>query len=181
MVITGNDTSKKPKWRFDWILRFSLRFVTALLPLIAAMGMANLIYVLKYAGLVGFGVCFLFPTVLQLTSTFVCIKRFSSTNVQLSLANHSTAIDEALPHNASELINDKNEKPDSNSEETSQEKSPLLKENPAKRLLYMTPYSNVVLSHPIFVGIIGVIEACLFILSLVGLFIQPLKLVCDLI
>lgn len=185
-VITGNDTSKKPKWRYDWILRFSLRFFAALLPLLAAFGMANLIYVLKYAGLVGFGVCFLFPTVLQLRSTFICIKRFSITNIQLSLTNNnnSTSIKESEVENSSESINDKNVKPESKSEDTagkmSQEKAPLLEEEPKnKSHLYMTPYSNKVLSHPIFVGIMGTIQVCLFILSFVGLFVQPHKLRCE--
>ena len=185
-VITGNDTSKKPKWRYDWILRFSLRFTAALLPLLAAFGMANLIYVLKYAGLVGFGVCFLYPTVLQLRSTFVCIKRFSITNVQLSLtnSNNSASIKESEVDNSSELINGKNIKPESKGEDTagkmSREKAPLLEEEPQnKHHLYMTPYSNKVLSHPIFVGIMGAIQVCLFIISFVGLFIQPHKLRCE--
>lgn len=188
-VITGNDTSKKPKWRYDWILRFSLRFVAALLPLLAAFGIANLIYVLKYAGLVGFGVCFLYPTVLQLRSTFVCIKRFSITNVQLSLTNNndtaSKSKGESKTADSSELINDKDAKPESKGEEDStkkisQERAPLLEEEPRnKRDLYMTPYSNKVLSHPVFVGIVAAIEVCLFILSLVGLFVQPHKLRCE--
>ncbi len=189
-VITGNDTSKQPKWKYDWILRFSLRFVAAFLPLIAAFGIANLIYVLKYAGLVGFGVCFLYPTVLQLRSTFICIKRFSITNVQLSLTNSNSSTTsksktELKTGDSSELINDKDAKPESRGEEDttrkmSQEKAPLLEEEPKnKRHLYMTPYSNRVLSHPVFVGIVAAVEVCLFILSLVGLFIQPQKLRCE--
>jgi hypothetical protein len=189
-VITGNDTSKQPKWKYDWILRFSLRFVAALLPLIAAFGIANLIYVLKYAGLVGFGVCFLYPTVLQLRSTFICIKKFSITSVQLSLTNSNSSTTskskaELKTGDSSELINDKDAKPESRGEEDttrkmSQEKAPLLEEEPKnKRHLYMTPYSNRVLSHPVFVGIIAAVEVCLFILSLVGLFVQPQKLRCE--
>lgn len=185
-VITGNDTSKNHKWKYDWILRFSLRFIAALLPLLAAFGMANLIYVLKYAGLVGFGVCFLYPTVLQLRSAFVCIKRFSIINVQLNLTNngHSTGTTKEEVENTSELTNDKNIKSESNGEEgtgkMTQEKAPLLEEEPkSKRQLYMTPYSNRVLSHPIFVGIMGAIEVCLFILSFAGLFVQPQKLRCE--
>ena len=188
-VITGNDTSKTPKWRYDWILRFSLRFIAALLPLLAAFGIANLIYVLKYAGLVGFGVCFLYPTVLQMRSTFVCIKRFSITNVQLSLTKTndtaSKSKGESKTTDSSESINDKNAKPESKGEEDStrkmsQERAPLLEEEPRnKRDLYMTPYSNKVLSHPVFVGIVAAIEVCLFILSLVGLFVQPHKLRCE--
>lgn len=186
-VITGNDTSKKPKWRYDWILRFSLRFVAALLPLIAAFGTANLIYVLKYAGLVGFGVCFLFPTVLQLRSTFVCIKRFGVTTMQLSLTNSnniSKTDSESETGKSPEMANGKNVKPESNGVDTngemSREKAPLLEEDPRnKRHLYMTPYSNRVLSHPVFVGIMGAVEVCLFILSFVGLFVQPHKLRCE--
>ena len=183
-VITGNDTTKNHKWKYDGVLQFSLRFVAALLPLLAAFGIANLIYVLKYAGLVGFGVCFLYPTVLQLRSTFVCIKRFSITNVHLNLTNRKNSTSKK-EFEADKSSNDKNvSKEESKSEDTagkvSQEKAPLLEEDPKnKRRLYMTPYSNRVLSHPIFVGTMGVIQVCLFILSFAGLFVQPHKLRCE--
>ena len=63
-----------------------------------------------------------------------------------------------------------------------QEQSPLLSiqelEGKDKRHLYMTPYSNVVLSHPIFVSIIGVVGVALFLLAVISLFIEPHKVTC---
>ena len=177
IIITGSDTSKNPKWRLDWLLRLLLRLTAALLPLLAAFGVANLISVLKYAGLVGFGVCFLFPTILQLRSTFVCIKRFSSSVVNLDL--HT--IEESHP--VSKLNGEKTVNSELNGTETgthsvNEEKSRLLEEKPDKHRFYMTPYSNVVLSNPIFVGIMGVIEVCLFILAFASLFVQPYRVTC---
>ena len=88
ITITGHDTSEHPKRRFDWLLRFLLRLTVATVPLAAAFVVSNLIFVLKYAGLLGFGVCFLYPTVLQLASTYVCIREFgdkAQRNRRLSL------------------------------------------------------------------------------------------------
>ena len=63
-----------------------------------------------------------------------------------------------------------------------QEMSPLLSmqelEGKDKRSLYMTPYSNVVLSHPIFVSIVGLVGVALFVLAAVGLFVEPYKINC---
>ena len=63
-----------------------------------------------------------------------------------------------------------------------QEQSPLLSiqelEGKDKRHLYMTPYSNVVLSHPIFVSIMGIVGVALFILAAVSLFVEPHKVTC---
>ena len=166
MVLTGNDTSVHPTWRCDWLLRFTLRFSAALLPLLAAFGVANLIYVLKYAGIVGFGVCFLFPTVLQIRSIFACIKRYDikkPPQIGMSDVNRSDTSPESVSEGSSNA-----------------EKSPLLKEKlkSDKRPLYMTPYSNVVLSNPIFIMIISVFEVCLFVLAFASLFFEPHKKSC---
>ena len=175
-------------WKCDWLLRLTLRLAAALLPILAAFGVANLIFVLKYAGLVGFGVCFLFPTVLQLRSTFVCIKQFGSNegsvnDVEMKLIAEKPTTETG--HGA--LDEDKEQKGDLSEEETEgaqrKERAPLLENGSKflkskKRSLYMTPYSNAVLSHPIFVSIMGVIQACLFILAFAGLFVQPHKVSC---
>lgn len=75
-LITGQDSSKEPKYRFDKLLKVSLRSTATLLPILAAFGVANLIYIFKYAGLVGFLNLF-FPTLLQLRSIYVCKNKFS--------------------------------------------------------------------------------------------------------
>jgi hypothetical protein len=187
IIITGNDTSKKPKWRYDWLLRFFLRLVGALLPIIAAYGVANLIYVLTYAGLVGFGVSFLFPTVLQLRSIFVCTKKFQNTgieDIQLNSLHHTrgTGLDAESELSDSIYTNGVQNHYDSNTNHVSKEKLPLLmreEEKDDERRLYMTPYSNAVLSHPIFVGIMGILFICLFIVTCISIFLQPHQLTCN--
>ncbi len=186
IIITGNDTSKKPKWRYDWLLRFFLRFVGALLPIIAAYGVANLIYVLTYAGLVGFGVSFLFPTVLQLRSIFVCTKKFQNIgieDIQLNSLHHTrgTGLDAKSELSDSIYTNGIQNHYDSDANHVSKEKLPLLKEEARddERRLYMTPYSNAVLSNPIFVGIMGILFICLFIVTCISIFVQPHQLTCN--
>ena len=44
--------------------------------------------------------------------------------------------------------------------------------------LYMTPYSNRILSHPIAVVVIGTSMALLTLLAVISLFIHPQKLTC---
>ena len=173
MIITGRDTSKKPKWKFDWLLRLILRFIAALLPLFAALGVANLIYVLKYGGLIGFGICFFFPTILQLRSIFVCMKKFAGVHVSLSGSHTKSRGDRSSSPELKGAIGD---------HVINQEKSPLLSEleGKDKRHLYMTPYSSLVLSNPVFVVIVGVVGAALFVLTVVSLFIEPRKITCAL-
>ena len=183
IIITGNDTSKKPKWRYDWLLRFFLRLVGALLPIVAAYGVANLVYVLTYAGLVGFGVSFLFPTVLQLRSTFVCIKKFRNTSVEDTVrlnSLHTTDADESELSDSIDTNGIENHY-GSGANHMSKEKLPLLRERAQddKCRLYMTPYSNAVLSHPVFVGIMGVVFTCLFIVTCISLFLHPHQLTCE--
>ena len=61
-----------------------------------------------------------------------------------------------------------------------EEKSPLLSEKKdTDSKLYMTPYSNAVLSHPIFVGTVAVVEACLSVLAFASVFVEPNVLTCD--
>ena len=48
----------------------------AVLPIMLAFCAANLVFILKYTGLLAFGVCFLFPLVLQLRSIYICNKMF---------------------------------------------------------------------------------------------------------
>ena len=149
MVITGRDTSEPPKWRYDWILRLSLRFIIAVLPIMIAFGAANLVFILKYIGPMAFAICFLFPTVLQLQSTYICSKIFG--RYQDPVMNETDS-------------------------------QPLIKKDASwwRYCLqeYMTPYSNVVFSHPIFVAIIGCFGICFFVTALTSLFVGPEKFTC---
>ena len=182
IIITGHDTSEHPKWRLDWLLRFLLRLTVATIPLVAAFGVSNLIFILKYAGLLGFGVCFLYPTVLQLASTYVCIKEFGNKSQLNRLSTRgrgeSSELEQKNQNDTMELGSGSEEAKHKHGKE---EKSPLLKEKPdnSKHRLYMTPYSNAVMSHPLFVGAIAVIEVCLSVLAFASVFVVPSVLKCD--
>ncbi len=170
MIITGKDTSKTPTHRYkkyDWLFRLLMRLVAAVLPVLAGFGVANLIYVLKYAGLFGFVVCFGFPTALQLRSIYVCKKTFAHTFVSVS-GDKLTSEDEKS-HELDQVMSTK-------------EKAPLLSvfetKEKDKRDLYMTPYSSKVFSHPIAVVIIGILGLLLFLLTIGSLFVHPTTEVC---
>lgn len=154
MAITGKDTSEKRRSKYDWILRLTLRLVIAVLPLFMAFGAANLVFILQYAGLLGFAICFLFPVILQLRSIHVCNKLFGQLGNQNSSASDVVETTEQTP-----LVN-------------------TIQKNKLWTRYYMTPYSNVLISHPIFVGVIGFFGFCFFVLSFVSLFIGPEPLSC---
>ena len=166
LIFTGRDTSKKPKINYwlDFLLRLGLRFAAALIPLLLAFGVSNLIYVLKYAGLIGFAICFGFPSALQLRSIYVCKNRFRSTHVDMAGGHTQETVDPSET---------KDETKDDVSGHMSQEKAPLLSipqlEGKDERSLYMTPYSSRIFSHPIAVVVVMVIGLLLFLLTLVSL------------
>ena len=153
MAITGKDTTEPPKWRYDWILRLTLRFIIATLPIMLAFGASNLVFILKYTGPLGFGICFLFPSVLQLRSTYVCSKMFGQHR------------DPSTENDSQPLIK--------------KEVKNMSKWRYCLREYSTTPYSNVVISHPIFVVLIGCFGICFFVASFVSLFIGPDKFTCQ--
>ncbi len=156
MIITGSDSSKTPTHRFakyDRLLRLSLRFFAALIPILIAFGVANLIIVLKFAGLFGFAICFGFPTALQLRSIYVCKKRFAASCVDMVGKRRQ-------PQETTPLL----------SIQQSQLQDP--------RALYMTPYSSKVFSHPLAVCVVGVCGVVVFMLTFISLFVPQHTEVC---
>ena len=147
--------------RFDWVFKLVFRFFTAILPLLLALTMANLIYVLKFAGLFGFFMCFFFPSALQIQSIRVCKKTFGP---------NSLKIDGVPSLKVPPRVN---------------EKAPLI-QNLRRghfrsfRKTYMTPYSFFILSHPITACVVIVIGVCLFSLTLASWFTAPVKVTCAL-
>lgn len=77
-VLFGRDSSEKCGW-CHFAIRVAMRLGGAIIPILVALWISNLHYILNYAGLVGFFICFFFPTVLQLSSQWVCKKTFSDT------------------------------------------------------------------------------------------------------
>ena len=162
ILITGQDTALPPKFRFDWILRILLRLAGALLPVLGSFLVANLIYVLKFSGLVGF-IALIAPYLLQLKSIYVCKKKFSTFMAEYKV--YSKDKDSKKKDKGSKFKH-----------------GPLLhKDKDAIRRRYMTPYSHPIFSHPVFVGTIMSMAVCQFILSVVSLFVHPNKMSCELI
>lgn len=176
LIITGHDTSKPPSLKHKWsdsILRIVLRLVVAVLPILAAFGVANLIYVLKYAGLIGFFICFFFPTILQWRSICVCKRKFAPSQISLS-GSHSDEEHQSLLSTTSSI----------SSSMISTKKQSLLSikqlTGEERKMQYTTPYSNSVLSHPVTVILVGLVGVCLFILTLASLGVHTTKMSCDL-
>ena len=165
IIITGRDTSAKGKSRSDWLMRLLLRLAGSITPILAAMGLANLIYVIKYGGLFGYIVCYFFPAVLQLTSIRKCVQTFSGTQGTVF-----------VPPPKKE---DKDGYYATSSEED--ERSPLVSRHPwmSHDRSYMTPYSIPGLSHPIFVVVMTCFLVVIFVLIFSSLFIKAPPMHCD--
>ena len=72
-VIMGRDTSQQ-KHSYDGLILVAMRAVVAILPIVCSLFISNLVYILKYGGLVGFLTAFFFPLALQLASQYKCVK-----------------------------------------------------------------------------------------------------------
>ena len=159
------DTSKKSKTpKLDFVLQLLIKFISAVIPIAAALSISNLVYVLKYAGLIGFFISFFFPTALQLSSTWRCSTVFA-TGDKIRGTTSPTLKDDKAYHLQ-------------NSSEMSERK--CLKSRISQMFAsYQTPYSNRFLSHPIVVSVIGVVGVLLFLLSIGSLAVHPKQLHCS--
>ena len=166
----------RPQNRFDWVIRLLLKLIVAILPIAAALFISNLVYVLKYAGLFGFFICFFFPAALQLRSIFVVTRTFRP-----HLARKQPGDWTGLA--GSEDINT------TDTEGKGVERSPLLSlsdstpEDCGSRLppysIYRTPYSFRVLSHWVTPIVFVSIGGLLFLLTIVSLGVHPQTVTCD--
>ena len=131
VVLRSNDPSKTKTVVF---VRLLVKFIVAVLPILVALGLSNLVEALKFTGLAGFFLLF-FPTLLQLRSQWVCKNMFATRK----------PIPESNKHdiNLTEMAEEKNDK----------------ERNFNERDLYMTPYSTIFSHWPVavVVAIIGVI------------------------
>ena len=83
VVFTGRDMAGD-KRRLVWIPKILLKLVCAVLPLVAALFIANLVSVLQYAGLLGFAICYLFPILFQLGSQYHCVVAFGDSSSSIT-------------------------------------------------------------------------------------------------
>ena len=131
VLFTGSDSTELTKHKYGRLLLISLRVGTAILPIVAALFIANLVYVVKYGGLLGLFICYFFPIILQLRSQYVCHKMFKKAFSTITLSTS-----EEMP-----LLAGRHHKTNG------------LK---WRETTYYTPYSNV-FSHPIIVIVFGVV------------------------
>ena len=157
-----HDTCRK-QLRCDRLLKVFIRLFTAIIPILAAFGVSNLVEILKYTGLSGFVLSFIFPALLQLQSIRVCKRTFRGifTANSVTVADSCEYKDSDGSANAGEAHSFQNTKARNESS------------------LYMTPYSSRILSHPIAVSIIGATGIVLFLMSIASLFIKPDTLGCS--
>ncbi len=154
IVITGRDTSEKSKYKHDWLIRLSLKFIVAVLPIAAAFGTSNLVQVLTFSGFITI-TCYIIPFALQIRSIQVCKKIFDETTDK-------------------KLLN----KQDMNKEK--QTKKMFRKFVLASSESYSTPYSFPVIGHPATAAILLLFGVCLYGVLISLFFINPTKLTCDL-
>jgi len=165
ILVVGHDTSKAPSHghgKLDFFLRMLFRFFAAVVPILAAFGVANLVYVLKYAGLMGFNICFFFPTLLQLRSIYVCRKVFEPKFITVSGSKGGKNTEEKQS-----LL-------------TVQGTGTLFSSQRKieKKELYLTPYSSCIFSHPVAVVVVGLLGFSFFVLTLASLGVHPVKVSC---
>ena len=175
-LLTGRDTSEEAKHRYDWLLLLLLRLLVAVISILAAFGIANLVQVLKYGGFVAFGIL-IFPALLQFQSIRVCKKLFVAV---VATRKESFPMSNLVREQQDASSDDGKGK--GSQTESGTEAAPLLSVQDQAALkessLYMTPYSNRILSHPIAVVVIGIITAVLCLLAVVSMFVHPEKLTC---
>ena len=159
IVVFGKDSAQASKAWTSFFVLLVMKFIAALLPILVAMAVSNLVIVLKYAGLMAFFLAFFIPTCLQLRSQWVCKQTFAN------------VLDTPHSHELQESSSTEQFSPDPATRETHRLISTPLRKSSD---LYMTPYSNVFSYWPV-VLVIGVLEVFLFVLAISGLFLSNTK------
>ena len=122
--LQGKDSADASKLWF--VLLLVIKFVYTLVPILVAMGVSNLVSILKFLGALVIFYNFVIPLLLQLTSQRLCYKTFW----QILQSSYD--------------LND-----------SSHENSRLVPSSVKPSDLYMTPYSNIFSHWPV-VAVIGV-------------------------
>ena len=174
LALFCRDISQEKGWK-PTLMQLVLRLVIALVPLVMAMFVTNLVYVNKYAGLIGFFIGMACPVVLQLRSQWVCREKLASViAIGTEIMNHS------------DDVADQNDDNDVASQQT----NPFLKGSTVESnnsssirkfltfflyfqdsVLYRTPYSTV-LSYPLSVFFFSILLVILFLFAVASLFLN---------
>ena len=154
IIVTGRDTSEKPTLRCDWLLRLALKLIVAVLPILAAFGMSNLVNVLIWTGFVTVAMC-ITPFILQIRSIQICKEKFKRDKKNKALS--------PTKHRSSKL-----------GEKFGYFKDVMFGSSYA----YSTPYSFPVVSHPLTALVFTVLGLAVIIVLFLTFFIKPDKLKC---
>ena len=168
------DTSLKSKTpKLDFFIQLVIKFVSAVLPITAALLVSNLVYVLKYAGLTGFFIAFFFPTALQLASVWRCSKEFPP---PASWGEGEKGRDLTGRRRSKHIYDLQN-----GALVAETECSPTSVRTKLSLMFasYRTPFSSRLLSHPVAVVIIGGVGVVLFLLTVGSLAVHPRQLHCS--
>eukprot|EP00731_Ephydatia_muelleri_P006579 Em0003g827a len=175
-VIMGRDGSKR-KHSYDGLILVAMRAVVAILPIVCSLFISNLVYILKYGGLVGFLTAFFFPLALQLASQYKCVKVFGK-ELAPAAAARGTPLQPHVDTEMEVLKKDGEEEgvelTEGSEDESGRGKAGKKGRSPpacmAKaKLLYMTPYSIPGLSHPVAMVMTGLLGGATFVIALVSL------------
>ena len=163
LVLFCKDSAEASNSRKGFIILLTMKFVAAILPITIAMAVSNLVTVLKYAGLAGIFLVFFFPTLLQISSQWVCKKKF--THLLLS----QTSVQELHESSTTSRTNNNNHHENNNHQED--EDFPLIPSREVKpSSLYMTPYSSIFSHWPVAM-VLSIFQLALFILASLGVFL----------
>lgn len=167
--ITGRDSSQKLDWK-SFLIHRAMIVVVAICPIVIAMWVSNLAFILKFAGLFGLFVSVITPPILQLRSQQMCVKLFSATNnvVQEARIRNFTATGSSSS-NSTALPVGWIAATSSTSEVT-----PLLHHGGSRQqaAVHVTPYSTIFSHLPCIIAI-GFVAVCLMLVTVVGTFIHP--------
>ena len=156
-VIFGRDTSQTIGWKHR-IIQVVMKFVAAMLPIVVALFVSNLVYVLKYAGLLGFFISLFFPILWQLTSQWICFRCNIVSNRKRDSAKGFSNEDTPLIRNIAA--------PESIGKSVCRFLFTY-----EKMHLYKTPYSTF-FSHPLCVIFVLILATVWFVITIMSLFIQ---------
>ena len=155
-----------PKTRKNTLIRLGMTLTTALLPILVAMGISNLVYVLNYTGLFGFVLCYFAPVLLQLRSQWVCVREFREKPEKTDAGKFASITEKEIEaEETTPLISNAFKVEDffSFSFQDYFDKMRIY------RNLYTTPYSTFLSYWPA-VWIIGSVGVLLFLVTVVSLF-----------
>lgn len=163
-TVIGQDTSQLKGWKYK-LIQLLMKFIGSILPIGIGMFVSNLVYVLKYAGLLGFFISLFFPMVFQLSSQWVCFRTFSSpskTTRKSGIMNESSSnVQEKTPLLSLTNNSDKDWKSDLVDFITCKNSK-----------LYKTPYSIPLLSSPLSVVPFFILAVLCFGLTIYSLTVK---------